>query len=211
MQQTPPSRLLHAACDRGALVTGLRSVTSKPGHGWSAVRTIVLTTLLLLIVTTIALGFLARTRRFHAGWEPSWDSIYYVDFDVGSRSLLNSYFCLHIWGDATTTWFPKTLGPKKLWWLASYERGDLTRRVRPGTKGGLYPRGYGVSVVMSTWVVVGGLSAYPLWWAVTCPWRARRRRRRGLCEGCGYDLTGNVSGVCPECARPTRRQARNKI
>jgi len=26
-----------------------------------------------------------------------------------------------------------------------------------------------------------------------------RRRRRGLCLKCGYDLTGNVSGVCPEC------------
>jgi hypothetical protein len=25
------------------------------------------------------------------------------------------------------------------------------------------------------------------------------RRHRGLCECCGYDLTGNVSGVCPEC------------
>jgi hypothetical protein len=23
----------------------------------------------------------------------------------------------------------------------------------------------------------------------------------GQCEGCGYDLTGNVSGVCPECGR----------
>lgn len=22
---------------------------------------------------------------------------------------------------------------------------------------------------------------------------------RGLCQGCGYDLTGNVSGRCPEC------------
>ena len=25
------------------------------------------------------------------------------------------------------------------------------------------------------------------------------RWARGLCVGCGYDLTGNVSGVCPEC------------
>jgi hypothetical protein len=25
------------------------------------------------------------------------------------------------------------------------------------------------------------------------------RRKRGLCVGCGYDLTGNVSGVCPGC------------
>lgn len=32
-------------------------------------------------------------------------------------------------------------------------------------------------------------------------WRRRRRllRERGLCLDCGYDLTGNVSGVCPEC------------
>ena len=29
------------------------------------------------------------------------------------------------------------------------------------------------------------------------------RRKRGLCPSCGYDLTGNVSGVCPECGQPT--------
>ncbi len=27
----------------------------------------------------------------------------------------------------------------------------------------------------------------------------RRRRKLGLCVKCGYDLTGNESGVCPEC------------
>jgi hypothetical protein len=29
------------------------------------------------------------------------------------------------------------------------------------------------------------------------------RTRRGLCASCGYDLTGNVSGKCPECGLPT--------
>ncbi len=29
----------------------------------------------------------------------------------------------------------------------------------------------------------------------------------GLCFKCGYDLTGNVSGVCPECGRPTQPQS----
>lgn len=33
------------------------------------------------------------------------------------------------------------------------------------------------------------------------PLRRWRRRRRGVCAKCGYDLTGNVSGVCPECGR----------
>ena len=30
-----------------------------------------------------------------------------------------------------------------------------------------------------------------LWW--------KDRTRKGHCRSCGYDLTGNVSGVCPEC------------
>ena len=35
--------------------------------------------------------------------------------------------------------------------------------------------------------------------------RARQRRERwaaGRCIRCGYSLTGNTSGVCPECGRP---------
>ncbi len=30
-------------------------------------------------------------------------------------------------------------------------------------------------------------------------YRDRRRFRPGHCEECGYNLTGNVSGTCPEC------------
>lgn len=47
------------------------------------------------------------------------------------------------------------------------------------------------------------------WLAVTAAghwrrrWLRRRLERRGLCRSCGYDLTGNVSGVCPECGRST--------
>ena len=26
-----------------------------------------------------------------------------------------------------------------------------------------------------------------------------RRRKKGLCINCGYNLTGNLSGICPEC------------
>ncbi len=29
-------------------------------------------------------------------------------------------------------------------------------------------------------------------------WRQRRRMLH-FCEYCGYDLSGNISGVCPEC------------
>jgi hypothetical protein len=48
----------------------------------------------------------------------------------------------------------------------------------------------------------------PILLAVPAPavWLRRRRRERrrfraGLCGACGYDLTGNVTGVCPECGQ----------
>jgi predicted RNA-binding Zn-ribbon protein involved in translation (DUF1610 family) len=32
-----------------------------------------------------------------------------------------------------------------------------------------------------------------------------RTQARGMCGRCGYNLTGNVSGVCPECGTPISR------
>jgi hypothetical protein len=34
-------------------------------------------------------------------------------------------------------------------------------------------------------------------------WRDRRRIPPDHCQKCGYNLTGNVSGICPECGTPT--------
>lgn len=35
-----------------------------------------------------------------------------------------------------------------------------------------------------------------------------RRYPAGCCQKCGYDLTGNESGRCPECAQPFTRETR---
>ena len=42
-------------------------------------------------------------------------------------------------------------------------------------------------------------SIYPTIVFFRGPYRRYRRRKKGLCLKCGYNLTGNVSGVCPEC------------
>jgi hypothetical protein len=46
-----------------------------------------------------------------------------------------------------------------------------------------------------------------LWW-----WRFRenRHRRIGICLTCGYNLTGNTSGTCPECGTPVPKASADK-
>ena len=42
------------------------------------------------------------------------------------------------------------------------------------------------------------------------PWHVftiRQRRGENECAVCGYNLTGNTSGVCPECGTPVPRNA----
>jgi len=49
-----------------------------------------------------------------------------------------------------------------------------------------------------------GLVLLPI--ALPTAWLWHRDRRRippGHCPGCGYNLTGNTSGVCSECGKPT--------
>jgi len=55
------------------------------------------------------------------------------------------------------------------------------------------------------WALVAALIAYPTIAFIRGPLRRWRRRRKGRCLKCGYNLTGNVSGVCPECGTEVRR------
>lgn len=61
---------------------------------------------------------------------------------------------------------------------------------------------------VSIWVplaITTLLATYPTIVFIHGSLRRRRRRRKGLCAQCGYNLTGNVSGVCPECGSETRQ------
>lgn len=49
------------------------------------------------------------------------------------------------------------------------------------------------------WIPLVLFSMYPTIAFVRGPYRRHRRRKKGHCLKCGYDLTGNISGVCPEC------------
>lgn len=49
------------------------------------------------------------------------------------------------------------------------------------------------------WEASALFALYPTLTFIRGPLRRWRRRRKGLCLNCGYNLTGNVTGVCPEC------------
>lgn len=55
------------------------------------------------------------------------------------------------------------------------------------------------------WPVVALFAAYPLVSATAEGVRHVRRSERGLCLHCGYDLRGNVAGICSECGEPFER------
>ena len=42
------------------------------------------------------------------------------------------------------------------------------------------------------------------------PSSVESRRHLGLCQACGYNLTANTSGVCPECGTPVPAPAGEK-
>lgn len=55
--------------------------------------------------------------------------------------------------------------------------------------------------IFPVWAPIVVLMGYPVVRLMRGPLRTYCRRRRGLCLGCGYDLTGNMGGRCPECGR----------
>jgi len=42
-------------------------------------------------------------------------------------------------------------------------------------------------------------------------WSRRRRYVFPFCPSCSYDLTSNVSGICPECGEPIPKEVREKL
>jgi hypothetical protein len=66
-------------------------------------------------------------------------------------------------------------------------------------------------VQLPFWFLILVVSAYPAYALLTGPIRRRIRRARGSCVKCAYNLTGNTSGVCPECgtAIASRKRAPN--
>lgn len=126
----------------------------------------------------------------------------YFRFAVKRRHLSFSYIDIHDASGRPPDWSVSLLGfgvarttthPIKI----PAGHGEYPREVNPIWNRKTPELVY--SLHLPLWALFGILLIYPTV-ALTCgPLRAWRRRNRGLCVKCGYDLTGNTSGICPEC------------
>jgi hypothetical protein len=97
--------------------------------------------------------------------------------------------------------------------LVAAQRGFDSAGFRTVRQYFAYPDGYappGVVTKTATLLLVAphwsgslasGTLAMPLMFQLIRRHARWRRKRLGLCPSCAYDLTGNVSGVCPECGQ----------
>ena len=95
--------------------------------------------------------------------------------------------------------------PRTLAWFetsGSAAAGVPMNVVTPAGGAGTCTTRYQV-IVAPPWLVAAALSVLPALRARRFVLDRRRARRGadGYCADCGYDLTGNASGRCPECGK----------
>ena len=93
--------------------------------------------------------------------------------------------------------------PHCIWTLPPDDHDFPQRWRRLMVKAGQRPalRNRRSTVKFPHWNPLVLLAAYATIAFIRGPLRRYRRRRKGMCIKCGYDLTGNVSGTFPECGR----------
>jgi hypothetical protein len=155
--------------------------------------------------------------RSHRGWR--WHR-YVADADAGLEASPRSYDVLAKAGTITATYMceryygpleqrPTTQSTDVAVAGFRYSRRFVGTALDPGS-----PGEFGLTVchylALPLWMPFVLLAAYPAMAFVRGPLRYYRRRGRGLCVKCGYDLTGNVSGVCSECGTPANANVHRK-
>ncbi len=150
----------------------------------------------LLIVATIVL------------WVRSYYVLEAIVFDDGKRIVAVSefygivaVFAASTGGGRPYSGFTYLDRPYQGSWLAQTGgRNFGLARFGPWGTVVSFPHG-AICLVLAAWPVCSFLK-----WAVV----RDHRLRRGSCMHCGYDLTGNTSGTCPECGKAASSNAKEE-
>ncbi len=125
----------------------------------------------------------------------SGGGLMYLDFAPDS-SLLNENkgWEAQASQDPMSVWNRITPGPA-FWGFGLYLQTTIGRPAGNWSIGGR-PL---CQIFVPCWFVVLLSAMYPTITFIRGPYRRYRRRKKGLCLACGYNLTGNVTGICSEC------------
>jgi hypothetical protein len=142
---------------------------------------------LLLCVGSAGLWVWGRTDRMHywtlRAHDPTWGFCLY---DGKITCWVQSEASLIANPDAVDD---VSIGVGKFWYLRDSDHSNS--------------RVWNVSV--PPWFLVCVSAVLPVLWILR-----RKRKPPGRCPACGYSLTGNTSGTCPECGTPVPKEPADK-
>jgi hypothetical protein len=163
----------------------MRNATFKMKVALRGIRAFVIASLIACTIAILLLWVVACIGRGRVGYS-TFNSDTQVRFvahiSPGTASI--SYIKLRYYGSAPPALFVRITG-----FYLNLQFGSNSRRVGC------------LRLSISVWVLLTLLGGYPLLVLIRGPVRRRIRIARGLCANCGYNLTGNMSGVCPECGK----------
>ena len=152
------------------------------------------------MLATVGLWADSHSNSLNVSWEPeSRAELIYVNMEFGMTVVgLDT-------DRGMRSWYPNPAG--WIWGRDSYTSWQSIVRANPfrpndGFLGFQILRTKSVyveSVSLSAphWFITLILAILPAIWLFK--WNKRRKLGPNACPGCGYDLRGNETGVCPEC------------
>ena len=150
-------------------------------------------------------GYLDPGRFYDASDRPALHWLQ-GQFGLGSRLqvMVNSYrgsLAVEYSSLPTRGWYSRTDPFFCLPGFCAYQvrRCPLSLSSSNGPPAGTVYQQAGWIITIPFLLIAFLIGLYPLMTFLRGPLRRWRRRRRGLCVNCGYNLTGNVTGVCSEC------------
>lgn len=115
---------------------------------------------------------------------------------------LYRYWGISIWSGDRLPDVALTAAPGKHWdtdWAGATHQLPLGFGYGKTPKDDPTAAGY-FGLVIPSWSLILLFALLPALWLYR--WRIHPIRLPGQCRRCGYDLTGNTSGTCPECGAP---------
>ena len=110
-------------------------------------------------------------------WSVSWDCRHYW----GAVQWGGIYVGYKGWIDESRWYLQRNSAVAPNWWWFDYQPGTPSRAS---------------CFIIPLWLPLAAIGATTYY-----AWRRGRRHPPGHCAQCGYNLTGNTSGTCPECGR----------